>query len=322
MNRHRSLLFILLAPFCIVAVMFSSSPAADREAILIETFPNTWATNASTIGLVYDSNNDLLRYAHENFGTTAAPYPCIFDVGYSGAHALIRSIDLSEENAGWRSELHETNGAAFDRLANVYFLTDYNGDLSWHDDFIIEVNLQGTVLNVWEMDDEYAGSNNSSDGTAIDNICDIAVIPGNPPRYFVTALYDGNKVYEISLTRGGGWWAADSWYTVNVYDNVLDELGDNVGIDWDHENERFYHSDLYSSTVLVTDINMEPINGISSFTCTTAGGYNSGITFIEGSRPQEIWVTDFSSNETSRFESPAGHAPLAPGVPLLLLLDD
>jgi len=322
MNKRRSLLFLFFVPFFVLAVMCSSSPAADVEAILIETFPHTWA--ADSIGLVYDSNNDLLRYAHEN-ATASAPYPCIFDVAYSGAHPLIRSIDLSEENAGWRSELHETNGAAFDRLANVYFLTDYNGDLTWHDDFIIEVNLQGTVLNAWGMDDEYAGSNDSSDGTAIDNIADIAVIPGNPPRYFATALYDNNKVYEISLTRGG-WWVADSWHTVKVYEgeNVLSEFSDNIGIDWDHENERFYHSDRYSSTVQVTDINMEPIRGISTFTCPTAGGFISGITFIEGSDPQEIWVTDYSSadSETSRFESPAGNARLVPGVPLLLLLDD
>jgi len=187
---------------------------------------------------------------------------------------------------------------------------------------IIELNEQGIILNAWEVDDE-TGNNDSSDCTKIDNIADIAVIPGNPPRYFVTAKGDGGKVYEITLIRGGGWWAPNSWSTVQIYEGVIGDLGDNIGIDWDHENERFYHSDLKSSTVLVTDDNMQPIKGIPRFTCPGQGGFNSGITFIEGSDPPEIWVTDFISNETTRCISTAGEPwPISPGIPLLLLLSN
>lgn len=308
---------ILLLPCLLFILLRAASPAAGFTAKVIEVFSNTWETDFS-LGLVYDSNNDYFRYTHES-GSTSDPHtPCIFDVPYDPPYAPIRSISITEQNPAWKESLQRPTGAAYDRFADTYFIADYNGDLYWHDDYIIEINRQGTVLNAWEMDDECA-DNGSSDGTEIDSIIDIAVIPGSTPRYFATAAYDGTKVYEISLTRGGGWWAAESWHTVAVYDGFAPELSDNLGIDWDHENERFYHSDWHSTTVVVTDINMEPIEGISRFNCPGAGGYNSGIAFVEGTNPPEIWVTDFTSNQTTRCESPAGDPMPLPWMPLLLM---
>ena len=90
------------------------------------------------------------------------------------------------------------------------------------------------------MDDE-VGSNDSADGSEIDNIIDIAVVPGTPTRYFATAAYDDNIVYEIVLTRTGTLWTPNSWHTVATYTLPL-EFGDNLGIDYDAEHEVLFHS--------------------------------------------------------------------------------
>jgi hypothetical protein len=318
MIRPNRFTFFCLALFFTAPLWSSAAAASGARAAVIEVFPNSWDPDAS-LGLVYNSDDDLLRYVHETGGGADAHKASIYDVQRALPHGMLTQISLTaQNNDNWKSELQDPTGIAYDHLANTYFIAEYQGDLSWHDDYVIEVNSQGTVLNAWEMDDE-CGSNGSSDGSEIDSIIDIAVIPGQTPRYFATASYDGAKVYEIRLVRGGGWWADDSWSTVQVYELPVPAGWDNLGIDWDYENERFYHSDWNSTTVLVTDINMEPIEGISRFDCPGAGGYNSGIAFIEGSDPPEVWVTDFTSNETTRCESPAGDPLPMPWIPMLLL---
>ncbi|MFO7892756.1 MAG: hypothetical protein R6U63_03385 [Longimicrobiales bacterium] len=208
---------------------------------------------------------------------------------------------LSTQNAGWPWQVDNRTGAGYDFVAGTYFLPDYNGDLSYADDNIVEVDANGTVLNAWEMDDE-VGSNDSSDGSEIDSIIDIAVVPGSPNRYFVTAAYDDAIVYEIALTRTGTWWTPNSWTTVMTYTGAIsDTFHDNLGIDYDAQNQVLYHSGWNTTTILVTDLNMVPAaEGSPTFDCPGAGGYNSGVTFVEGSDPPEVWVTDFSSDKTTR----------------------
>ena len=269
---------------------------------VIEVFSNTWA--ASTIGLVYDPARQQVRYAHEIGSSTSNP--TVFDVEYL-SHAVVSGLSLSAQNSGWPWRLDNRTGAGYDYVRDTYFLADYNGDLSYADDNLVEVDASGTILNAWEMDDS-VGSNDSSDGTAIDNIVDIAVVPGSgtrPSRYFVTALYDGAVVYETALVRTGLWWTPNSWSTVMTY---TVPLGDNAGIDYDAQNGVLYHSGLTTSTILVTDLDMNPI---ASFDCPGSQGYHSGLTFIEGAWPPEVWVTDYSSNDTTRCEA-VGEPPVQP----------
>jgi hypothetical protein len=58
----------------------------------------------------------------------------------------------------------------------------------------------------------------------------------------------------------------------------------------------------------VTDLSL---NVITSFDCPGAGGYNTGVTVIEGAG--EVWVTDYSSDKTTRCETPFAPPSLIPG---------
>ena len=277
------------------------SPLAPADAgDSIQVFTNTWSY--STLGMVYDPSRDRLRYAHESQSSTSNP--TIYDVDYPMPHTVMYSVALSAQNAGWPWQLDNRTGAGYDADTDTYFLPDYNGDLSYADDNIVEVDVDGNILNAWEMDDE-VGSNDSADGSEIDSIIDIAVVPGSPTRYFVAAAYDNGIVYEIALTNTGTLWSPNSWTTVATYtDAISNTFQDNLGIDYDGQNEVLYHSGWYTTTILVTDLSMQPVTKFTSaFDCPGAGGYNSGVTFIEGSWPPEIWVTDFSSDQTTRCEA-------------------
>ncbi|MGC9399440.1 MAG: hypothetical protein ACP5HM_09940 [Anaerolineae bacterium] len=294
--------------------------ASDRERALLsplapagvgdtlQVFTNTWSYH--TLGLVYVPGRDVLRYVHES--QSSSHNPTIYDVDYT-AHTVVYSVALSTQNTGWPWQLDNRTGTGYNFLTGNYFLPDYNGDLIYADDNIVEVDVNGNVLNAWEMDDEIS-SNDSADGSEIDRIIDIAVVPGNPTRYFATAAYDGGVVYEIVLTRTGSLWTPNSWYTVMTYTGAIsDTFTDNLGIDYDAQNEVLYHSGWHTTTILVTDLSMNPVTEFTStFDCPGAGGYNSGVTFVEGSDPPEIWVTDFSSDQTTRCEAP-GRTPPPPG---------
>ncbi len=282
--------------------------APASAAASIEVFTNTWSY--STLGMVYEPGRDIVRYAHES--QSSSSNPTIYDVDRV-AHTVLFSVALSAQNTGWPWQLDNRTGAGYDFAEGTYFLPDYNGDLSYADDNIVEINAAGNILNAWEMDDE-VGSNDSADGSEIDSIIDIAVVPGNPTRYFVTAAYDDNVVYEVVLTRTGTLWTPNSWHTVMTYTGALSEtFSDNLAIDYDAQNERLYHSGWHTTTILVTDLNMNPITDTdATFECPGAGGDNSGVTFIEGSEPPEVWVTDFSSDKTTRCAAPGGSPPPPP----------
>jgi hypothetical protein len=275
----------------------SAGPSLGAAGDVIEVFTNTWSY--STLGLVYDPGRDSVWYAHES--QSSSHNPTVYEVDYA-SHTVLWNYALSSVNSGWPWQIDNRTGAGYDFVEDTYFLPDYNGDLSYADDNIVEVDANGVILNAWEMDDE-VGSNDSSDGSEIDNVIDVAVVPGSPTRYFVTAAYDGATVYEIELAKTGTWWTPNSWRTVATY--TLPVLSDNLGIDWDAEHEVLFHSGWHTTTLLITDLSMNPVTAVdATFDCPGAGGYNSGVTYVEGSNPTEVWVTDFSSDKTTRCETP------------------
>jgi uncharacterized repeat protein (TIGR01451 family) len=274
---------------------------------VIQVFNNAWMYQNS-LGMVYDPDRGIVRYAHES--QSSSHRPTIFDV-HPVTHTAVLSIALSTQNARhkWRWQIDNRDGAGYDYIAKTYFLPDYQGDLSYADDNIVEIDANGSILNAWEMDDE-VGSNDSADGSGIDTIIDIAIVPGGPNRYFVAAAYDDSLVYEIVLTRTGSLWTPRSWSTLAAC--RLPGLTDNLGIDYDAQHRRLYHSDWKSQRIVVTDLacgDGEDMNVLYEFTCPGAGGYNSGVTFIEGSDPPEIWVTDFDKNKTTRCEAVGSLVP-------------
>ncbi|MBN1536309.1 MAG: hypothetical protein JW908_06220 [Anaerolineales bacterium] len=280
------------------------SQSGDGVGDVLEVFDNAWSY--STIGLVYDPDRSVVRYAHES--QSSKHKPTVYDVEPI-SHTVLFSFALSSKNSGWPWQIDNRDGAGYDYATGTYFMPDYEGDLSYADDNIVEVNAAGKILNAWEMDNE-VGSNDSSDGSKIDCIIDIAVVPGEPTRYFAVAAYDKNTVYEINLKKTGRWWTPKSWSTLKTYTvPTWGSNNDNLGIDYDAQHDYLYHSDWKSTQILVTDLEM---NYIASFDCPGAGGYNSGVTFIEGSNPSEVWVTDFSSDKTTRCQA-VGEALPDPG---------
>ncbi len=255
----------------------------------IETFTNTWATAA--VGLAYNPETDYSRYVHEGSG----PY-FIHDIAYPVPHPVLHSFNLSDVNPGWSNW---RSGVGYDYAAGHYFVTDYGGGGIHHDN-IIEIDPTGRLINAWETT---GASNDSYDSSAISSIVDIAVVPGAPNRYFATALFDGGTVYELDLLKRG-LFVANSWGTVMTC--TVPGLGDNAGIDYDAQNGVLYHSSWDDDTVVVTDLRC---NTLLTFTCPNgSSGFNSGVTFIEGQWPPEIWVTDYFSSLTTRCEA-VGRAP-------------
>jgi hypothetical protein len=276
-------------------------PGTAQAGQVLETFANTWMSStiglvmSSTIGLVYNPGLDLVRYAHEG-DDEGVGLPTVFDVGYPTPHPVLAAITLSAVNPGWPAILNNRDGAGYDATTGTYFLTDYNGDLNLRDDNVVEVDAAGAILNAWETD---GAGNDSYDGSAVNQIVDIAVVPGSPARYFATAAYDGSTVYEIELVRAGVF-ASASWGTVTTC--TVAGLADNAGIDYDAVHGVLYHSDYDSSNIVVTDLEC---NVVDSFTCPSAAGFNTGVTYVEGKAPPEVWVTDYESNSTTRCEAVA-----------------
>jgi uncharacterized repeat protein (TIGR01451 family) len=262
------------------------------------------------LGIVYDPDRVVVRYAHES--QSSSHNPTVYDVRRLPTRTVVYSLALSTQNPGWNWQLDNRTGVGYDYVERTYFLPDYNGDLSYADDNIVEIDAAGNILNAWETDDE-VNSNDSSDGSEIDSIIDIAVVPGDPTRYFVVAAYDDNVVYEVDLQRTGTWWTPNSWHTVATCTvPLLDYNDDNLGIDYDAKNMVLYHSNWHTTTVVVSDLTCEggtAMNLVGAFDCPGAGGYNSGVTFVEGSNPPEVWVTDFSSDQTTRCKALGAESP-------------
>jgi uncharacterized repeat protein (TIGR01451 family) len=258
-------------------------PGTAGAGLVIENFPNTWMT--STIGLVYNPATDFVNYAHEIT-------PSVWTVDYPVPHNVLGSLDLAALNPGFSPALNPRDGAAYDAAIDTYLMSDFQGGLGVADDNIIEIDAAGTILNAWETD---GASNDSYDGSIINNIIDMAVAPGAPTRYFVSAAFDDSVVYEIELIKTGAWWTPATWGTITTW--PVPGIDDNVGIDYDAENGVLYHSDFNSTNIVVTDLDG---NVLDAFTCDSPAGYNTGVTYIEGKAVPEVWVTDFGSNSTTR----------------------
>ncbi|MGC9395186.1 MAG: carboxypeptidase regulatory-like domain-containing protein [Anaerolineae bacterium] len=254
----------------------------------LETFTNTWANSA--VGLAYNPEHGFSRYVHEGSG----PY-FTHDVAYPLPHPVLHSFNLSTVNPGWSDW---RSGIGYDRSTGHYFLADYGGG-GGHNDNIIEIDPAGHIFNAWET----AGtSNDSYDGSMISSIADIAVVPGTPSRYFATALFDGGLVYELNLLKTGQFFT-DTWGTVMTC--TVPGIADNAGIDYDAQNGVLYHSDWNSNAIVVTDLRC---NVLETFTCGSPTAQNSGVTFIEGQWPPEVWTMDHSNNTTSRCKA-VGYEP-------------
>jgi hypothetical protein len=249
---------------------------------VVGSFP---AYDVSTIGLDYVPEGDFGVLAHES-----SPNPTIYHVDYT-THGLLGSLLFSAINPGWPQTLDNRDGVEYDPSTLHFFAPDYNGDLALYDDNIIEYDASGVILNAWETDNG-VGSNDSYDGSAIGPIIDIAVAQVMPAvRYFATAAGDGSVVYEINLIKTGAWWTPGTWGTITTW--PVPGLSDNVGISYDFDHNVLYHSDFASGTIVVTDLDG---NVVETFACPGAGGFNTGVGYVEGKAQREVWVTDFSSN--------------------------
>lgn len=262
-------------------------------------FMNEWSY--STIGLDYYPDSSKFWFAHES--QSSSHNPTIYLADSSGISYT--NFALSERNSGWPWQLDNRTG--IDVMPNGHMLLpDYNGDLSYADDNIVEIDQTGRILNAWEMDDQ-VGSNDCVDMNKIDSIIDVAVISATDDTIhaFATAAYDANVLYEIKLIRTGSWWTPNSWIMVNIdtLDNLsalttgeedilaIDILSDTlVTANWDNTVLGYY------------DLNLNLIDTLLT-TTAKSGGYNSGVCFMEETSPLLVATTDFSSDYTRVSES-------------------
>jgi hypothetical protein len=254
---------------------------------IIENFDNSWETSSQ--GLVYNDDVGFVRYVHES-----APNPTIYNVDTPAPHTVLGSTSLSTLNPGWPASLDHRNGVGYEDTLGTYLMPDYNGDLVNANDNLVEVAADGTILHAWETDGE---DNDSYDASAIPNILDMAVYPGPPARYFATAFGDGSTMYEVDLIRSGVF-VSNTWGTVSTC--TVPGLSENSGIDYDKIHGVLFHSDFNSDQIVVTDFDC---NLVAAFRCPSPSSRNTGVTFIEGSSPPEVWVTDYLSNSTTRCEA-------------------
>lgn len=253
---------------------------------VLETFPNTW--HIGTQGLAYVDSSDLLLYVHDQ--ATVNP-DTLWAIPSEPPYTPEGSYNLALLNPNWRIELNNRNGVAYDLNSGTFFLPDSDGDQTLRDDNIIEMDIEGTIVNAWETD---GVSNDSSDGSEIDKILDIAIVFDFDNRYFVTN--GTNTLYEIALNRDG-LWIDDSWSTVATC--VLPATIQASGIEYD----------IYSGQLLVADKDSEVITAINKdcmqtqqFLCDGPGTFHTGlaIRISEANTQREIWVTDPMSNQTTR----------------------
>ncbi|MBD3385905.1 hypothetical protein GF407_13385 [candidate division KSB1 bacterium] len=274
-------------------------PAILAAGDTVYCFGNNWSY--STIGLDYDPDSSKFWYAHESQSSTSRP--TIYLADSSGISYT--NFALSERNPGWPWQLDNRTGIDVMPNGNM-LLPDYNGDLSYADDNIVEIDQTGTILNAWEMDDE-VGSNDCVDNNEIDSIIDVAVISANDDTIhaFATAAYDDNVLYEIKLIRTGVLWTPNSW--IMVRSDTLDNLsalttGEEDILAIDILSDTLVTSNWDNTLLGYYDLNLNLIDTLLT-TTVKSGGYNSGVCFMEETNPLLVATTDFSSDSTRVSES-------------------
>ncbi|MBN2281519.1 MAG: hypothetical protein JXQ65_13135 [Candidatus Marinimicrobia bacterium] len=294
-----------------------TSKAGSR--MKVEAAPDTISDNFlyrfesihySSLGIDYDPERGLFCTAHEC--QSSRHTPTIFF--YDSSRVVVDSIALSLKNTGWPWQLDNRTGIEI--LPNGNLLSpDYNGDLSYADDNIIEISPTGKILNAWEMDDE-VGSNDCWHGerkfavngdtletNEIDNIIDIAFLgmSGDTIHALVTAAYDDNLVYKIKLVRTGTLWTPNTWGLVDLCRVPhWNDQEDNLAIDIMGEN--ILHSSWDTSDVIITDLNMAFLDQLPA-SDTLDGDYHSGVCFMEETTPQQIATTDFTADYCQVFSA-------------------
>ena len=283
----------------VVVVLLTPTRSFAAPGDVIASFLNDWAF--STIGLAHDPASGVVRYAHES--QSSGHRPTIYDYD-PVAGTIVHSMALSTQNADWPWQIDNVNGATYDPDTETWFLPDYNGDLSYADDNIVEVDAVGNIIGAWEMDDEL-GSNDCANGGAIDDIIDIARDPYNSRRYYVTAAYDGNTIYYVELTSSPAWWTPNSWVLLETIvpadlDGIIEEI---LAIEWDDVHRGFWVTDWHSDNIALLDRTFNPVQILG---VTTPSGFSSGITpmnSVPEEEPYQLWLTDFSSDTTTIVES-------------------
>ncbi len=284
----------------------------------IDQLPNDWSY--STIGLAWDPVRQVVRYAHES--QSSSHNPTIYDYDYV-AGAIVSSVALSTQNPVWPWQIDNRDGATYDPDTGTYFLPDYNGDLSYADDNIVEVDALGNIVNAWETDDE-VGSNDCANGGEIDEIIDISYDPDHPRRYYATAAYEGNAIYSIELSAQGALWEPNSWVLLDTIvppdlDGIMRDI---LGIEWDPVAEGYWVSDWHSGNIALLD---RDFNLVYLMSVETAGGYSSGITpmnDVAQGEPYQLWLTDFSSDTTTIVESLSSRPITDPQADVAVTKDD
>jgi hypothetical protein len=195
-----------------------TGPGLVAPGDVIEQFTNTWASLA--VGLVYDPSRDWVRYAHTT-DYLGEGIPTIYSVDWPSPHPLLGQCVLSAVNDGWPATLNNREGAGYDFGSDTYFLPDYEGDLTIRDDNIVEIDPQCNILHAWEID---GADNDSYDGSAVDKIVDIAVVPGAGIRSSISGWVtdaEDQPIPGVTVSAGGGNTALTNAYGFYIISDLI-----------------------------------------------------------------------------------------------------
>ncbi|RLC46243.1 MAG: hypothetical protein DRH57_06445, partial [Candidatus Cloacimonadota bacterium] len=135
------------------------------------------APNGAPMGIDWDPDENIIWYASEN-----APNDCLYKIDIE-THSVIASYPTPNPFGQASPQL---NGICV--VGDYLFLTDYNGDLTVVDDFIMQVDKNDfTVIDTWEVD------------PTIDQVLGISY----RDPYFYIVCNSAPSIYEVDLQPGG-----------------------------------------------------------------------------------------------------------------------
>jgi hypothetical protein len=219
------------------------------------------------MGVAYDADLNLVWHVTESGN--------YYQIERTSPHSVLASFPLHDTGTA--------NGISVNPDGTLY-ITDYNGDLNIHDDWIYQVDKANNLLSWWEVD----GIANTNPNDNIDQILGIANMNG---RVFVVN-YAEPIIREIQLTPG----SPGTWSTIATWPTPDGNPG--TGLDWDPVNQSFWYTSI-TGPIYELDANF---NVIRSF--GTPGTYAIGVTRDETTVcPPEIWHTDFRTVSFYRMEA-------------------
>ncbi len=213
----------------------------------------------SPIGVCYDPGLDAVWVTDES-GVQ------IYLVSKTPPYTILQTLPIPS-----LTTMMQSNDVAV--VGNTLYITDYNGDVSTHDDLILAVDkTTGVLLDYWELD----GPGNPNPTDSIDMIIGLTV---NGLGEFFASNNGDNIIRKIDLQPGG------NWSTIATYTSPVG--GPTACLDWAPMQNGFWVANIIGAPVFLTDPFFLPVNSFPA-----PGSLSSGITTLWDGN---LWMCDFGT---------------------------